>query len=426
MEVRRSRRWALSVATLSLLFLASPASGKSGVYHTFADYPGFDLYYADRCRVEEPVEVTEADRDILERFRPRLVLPPGGSYPIDFYRDYLPFTLMRRYPQKTVLSAEVTGETLAANRANREAYLDFQLDRYRAAGLDRRLGEDHRIPLNDRRPVIYGRVYREWVAFPDGEEGEERRHLTFLKYNLIFATSGLPADLPLGVRALLWLTGFDRDDWHELDNFVAVHIVLDEGQAPVAVILAQHNHHRTYLLGKDLPLTVDGRLLFDIALRSNEIYPASDSANPVKHRVIRWNVYLDYLLSGEDPPALNGNDVTYGVNAGGREIDYDITFLSPCDLLYTAEILLGEPRPFFWIYLGRDGPPGSDYYNVPLLLPLGNILKFSYLHDGDPDDIRVVREAIDRRARSMDIDRIMEHGGKRFLTDWRALRAVSP
>ncbi|UCG38966.1 MAG: hypothetical protein JSV00_01665, partial [bacterium] len=130
---------------------------------------------------------------------------------------------------------------------------------------------------------------------------------------------------------------------------------------------------------------------------------------------------MDYLLSGENGPLLRAQDVTRGVEAGGEEFDYDLKVLSPCDPLYTSRMLLGEPRPFLGMYLGRDGPPGSDYYTVPRLLPLGNTLKFSYLHDGDREDIAAVREAVDERAGTMDADRLMEHGGRRFLEDWEAL-----
>ncbi len=164
----------------------------------------------------------------------------------------------------------------------------------------------------------------------------------------------------------------------------------------MAVLLAQHNHHRAYVAGRDILADEDGRFTFDVALRSNEIYPASQSREPVRHRVIRWSLYLDYLLSGERPPFLQGFDVTYGRKAGGKIITPEVVILSPCDPLYTSQMLLGEPRPFFGIYLGRDGPPGSDYYTVPELLPLGNLLKFAHLHDDDQADIEVVRSAIDR------------------------------
>ena len=411
--------------TIPALLLLIPLfiSSCAGNYHTFADFPGFKEYYKDRC--ETPTQPTSVeDRELLERFRPRFILPPGGSYPIDFYRDYLPYTVMRSWPGKKVIATDVTRGLLQKHRLDRGAYLYFDTGRYRSEGMDLRWRKE--LPLSDakREPVVYGRVYREQVVFPDNRGGMEEHSLTFLKYNALFATSGLPAELSAWSRLLLALGGFDREDWHVLDNFVAAHIVLSEEKIPIALILAQHNHHRTYLIGKDIPKTADGRLALDIALRSNEIYPASDAPDAVKHRVIRWSLYLDYLLSGENGPVLKGADITWGRSAGGGEFDYDLRIISPCDPLYTSEMLLGQPRPFMGIYLGRDGPPGSDYYNMPKLLPMGNMLKFAYLHDGDLEDIALVRQAIDRKEKKVDFQRIMEHGGRRFMEDWKEINKL--
>lgn len=411
----RSRRpYLIFLFTLSILSNLDCAGG----YHTFADHPGFEEYYQDRCR-SRPPDQSDEDLELLEKYRPRFILPPGGAYPIDFYRDYLPYTVMRSWPVKKVIATDVNRGLLLKHRSNREAYLDFDAERYRSEGMALKWAEGSPPPPPARKPAAYGRVYREVVTFPDGNGSTEEHSLTFLKYNLLFATSGLPAELSVWSRFLLALTGFDRADWHALDNFVAVHIVLDEEEVPIAAVLAQHNHHRTYLFGRDILIPADGRAAFDIALRSNEIYPASDSPEPVHHRTIRWSLYLDYLLSGENGPIFKGTDVTRGRNAGGLEFDYDLLTISPCDPLYTSEMLLGPPRPFLGIYLGRDGPPGSDYYNVPELLPMGNTLKFAYLKDGDPEDIALVRISIDRSARTLDLERIMEHGGRRFLEDWK-------
>ena len=408
--------------TLPIFLLLIPLfiPGCAGNYHTFADYPGFKEYYQDRCETPPP-SPSEKDLDLLEKFRPRFILPPGGSYPIDFYRDYLPYTVMRSWPEKKVVAVDVNRGLLLKHRVNRGAYLDFDTRQYRSDGMNLRWVKGSPSPASERVPVVYGRVYRERVSFPDSEGKAEEHDLTFLKYNVLFATSGLPADLSAWSSFLLSLGGFDREDWHALDNFVAAHIVLDEKETLIAVVLAQHNHHRAYLIGKDIPNTADGRPVFDIALRSNEIYPASESTEPVLHRVIRWSLYLDYLLSGENGPTLKGTDLTFGAKAGGGEFDYDLKIISPCDPLYTSEMILGPPRPFLGIYLGRDGPPGSDYYNTPKLLPMGNMLKFAYLHDGDPEDIALVREAIDRKNERVNVEMIMEHGGRRFLEDWKDL-----
>jgi hypothetical protein len=393
----------IATATAAVLLLAGCRPG-SDRYRTFADFPGFASYYARRCADGDPGPPTMEDRELLRRFRPRFNLAPGSIRPISFYRDYLVHSVLRRFSDKAVVEETVSSEELRRQQDNTEVYLE-----YRPASGEKGI------------PIVFGRVYRERVPFP-GEHGGDTRHLdlTFLKYNLVFPVSGLPAGLNRLAGWILKGVGLDPRDWHQLDNFVAAHIVLDGGGNPIAVLLAQHNHHRTYLAGRDIALPADGRFVFDVALRSNELYPGSDSENRVRHRVVRWSLYLKYLLSGEGRPLASADDITYGRRAGGREVAYDLGFPSPCDPFYTAKIMLGAPRPFFGFDIGRDGPPGSDYYTVPDLLPLGNLLKFSYLHDGDPDDLRVVGESIDERRGTTDISRIMAHGGKKFLGDYLA------
>ncbi len=406
----------LFIALIGLLLFA--CAGQTRAHETFADYPGFKEFYAGRCKDGQPLSSPDDhDKELLRRFSPRLILPPGGRYPTDFYRDYLPYTLLRRYKDNAVIKDEVTQADLQAYQEDTSVYLDLDKKRFLTAGLDQRVGEDKGGPFDRRRPVVYGRVYREKVELLDEKSDPHIYDFIFLKYNVVFAISGLPAELPWGLRTLLWLAGLDPDDWHELDNFVAVHVVLDDKERPVAIMLAQHNHHRSYLVGKDIPLPEDGHIPFNGALRSNEIYQASDAPNPVRHRVAPWSIYMKYLLSGEDPPFTRGEDVTYGVKAGGIEVKYDLTFLSPCDPFYMAKIMLGEPRPFFGRYIGRDGPPGADYYNIPELLPLGSILKSSYLHDGVPEDINFAESAIDVKGKKMDIKKMLDYGGRKLYRD---------
>ncbi|MBI1819397.1 MAG: hypothetical protein HYR81_03620, partial [Nitrospirae bacterium] len=93
-------------------------------------------------------------------------------------------------------------------------------------------------------------------------------------------------------------------------------------------------------------------------------------------------------------------------------------FLTPCDPFYTAKIMLGASRPFLGrYYIGRDGPPGADYYTIPPLLPPGNLLKFFYLHDGDTEDIRMVESAINVKKGTIKYERLLEYGGSKFIQD---------
>jgi hypothetical protein len=368
---------------------------------TFADFPGFR---AHTCAPVPGPTLEEEDRLLLSRFRPRIVVAPGAPRPIDFYRDYLPHTVLCDAEQGgRVVTRHVTREVLQQLGNGRHYYLDLvQIPDLRHEG---------------KTPVVYGRVYRERVTFANSRGETTVRSLTFLKYNIVFAVSGLPAGLPWMYEQGLRLLGLNPADWHQLDNFCAVHVVLDEAKRPVAVLLAQHNYHRTYLVGRDLPLPADGRMVFAAAQRSNELYPDTGESGPVFHRAIPWPLYTEYLLSGQARPWCAADDLTYGPRAGGEEVEYELQVLDPCDPFYTSHCMLGAYRPFFGLEIGRNGPPGADYYTLPALLPLGNLLKASYLHDGRSEDLRVVREAIDRRNGRYDGARLIQYGERQLYHD---------
>ena len=319
-------------------------------------------------------------------------------------RDYLP---------QTRLNDLVTGEVLAAP-PGREELVAFRHVRTVALDLISMPPET--------APTVYGRVRREPVPFPTGD-GEQRVELTFLTYSVPFARSGLPAGLGrlqrIGVTLAEWLLRWDREDWHELDVYVAYTLVLGPNQRPLAVMLAQHNHHRTYLIGQDLAWPENDRLRLDVAVSSNELYLSSNHPEPVRHRTIPFPNELDFLLSGENRPLTNGYDVTHGPNAGGGEVSYALGFLAPSDPFYTFQGRLGAYRPFLGFYVGRSGSPGADYYTLPRMLPYGNTLKFAYLQDGDAQDIAAVREHIE--GWDMDLDALIDYGGRTLWADWQAL-----
>lgn len=410
--------WRCLALTLVLMLELTMAGAKE--YDTFADYPGFSTYYGRRC-VDHHLPQNAHDKVLLQKFRPHFILPPKGQLPIDFYADYLSHTVLRRRDNHHIVVDHVTPDLLAAVKDSGDYYLDLQLGRLRAAGLYQsdQSGLAHAAV---RQAVVYGRAYHQKVSFP-AAGGPVTRHFSFLKYNLVFAVSGLPARLPWGSETLLRLLGFNLQDWHELDNYVAATVVLDEQDAPVAVILAQHNHHRSFLVGRHLSLPADQRLIFDIAERSNELYRDAATPGPVAHRVIRWGLNMKYLLTGKNPPFLKAQDLTYGRQAGGLDIAYQLQFLSPCDPFYTAKMMLGERRRLFGHYIGRDGPPGADYYTIPLLLPMGNLLKASYYHAGDPEDIAVLTQAIDLENGHIDFKRLIQYGGEHFYRDLQQLEA---
>jgi len=374
-------------------------------YNTFADFPGFDRVYPATCREQA---LTPKHQALLEAYRPRFILAPDSTPAVDFYRDYLPYARLRHFSDSSVRINHVDRALLQKVQYIPGYYLDFDYQRFK------------REYDSDQIPSVYGRVYTEAVSFPSGSETVNRR-LTFLKYNLTFPVSGLPASMNWLSHLLLGLSFMDKVDWHELDHFVAVDVVLDEHDKPIAVILAQHNHHRSYLLGKHMQLPPDKRLRFEVARRSNELYPAAASTKTSRHRTIRWTLYMKYLLTGNDPPYFRADDITYSIQAGGVAMDYDLTFPSNCDPYYTAKIMLGEPRSFLGMYIGRDGPPGADYYTIPELVPQGRLLKSAYLHENDKDDIAIVEKALNVSTGHMNLPLLLEHGGRKFYRQWQML-----
>lgn len=368
---------------------------------TFADFPRFREY---RCSPTASDRSDEAAQRLLHRFRPRIVVAPGAPWPIDFYRDYLSNTVLRDADHAgKIIATQVTREVLQKEEERLHSYLDLlHVPDLRREG---------------KTPVVYGRLYHESVSLSDGDGTIVTRRWTFLKYNVVFARSGLPAGLPWVYDQALRLLRLDPDDWHQLDNFCAVHVVLDEHESPIAVLLAQHNHHRTYLIGRDLPLPADERLVFAAAQRSNELYPDRGETTPQHHRTIPWAGYLEYLLSGKQRPWFTADDIAYGRAAGGEEVDYELVFLEPCDPFYTSRCMLGQYRPFLSLEIGRNGPPGADYYTLPELMPLGALLQASYLRDNDDDDIQAVRAAVDRKRRRFDTALLIQHGARTLSRD---------
>jgi hypothetical protein len=391
-----------------LLCLLMGCSRRPGPW-TFADFPGFREY---RCA---PTASDPADKDarrVLQRFRPRLVVAPGASWPIDFYRDYLPNAILRDADRAGhIITRTVTREVLQSIDPHARVYLELQ-----------RLPEPHG---DGKRPVVYGRLYRESVPLPASDGDSVTRQWTFLKYNVVFVRSGLPAGLPWMYEQTLRLVRLSPEDWHQLDNFCAVHIVLDEEGTPVAVLLAQHNHHRSYLIGRDLVLPRDERLVVAAAQRSNELYLDQGETKPQHHRTIPWAWHLDYLLSGNPRPWVTADDITYGRAAGGEDVPYELAFLAPCDPFYTARSMLGQYRPLLGLEIGRNGPPGADYYTLPELMPLGTLLKASYLQDDDEDDIQAVRAAIDREQQHFNAALLIEHGERTLAHDLSRIRHVA-
>lgn len=387
------------VALVSLPVLAGqdysrwgPWAGKFYLPMTYADFDPEDFGET------QPGELV----DMARRYRPRIYVAPGGLRPIDFYRDYLPGCVLRDGEGEVMASSPSRAQLKRAERTY-GAYLEYTGPR-----------------KLDGDPVAYVRVYREEVRLVS-RSGPVRVPFTFLKYNFVFLRSGLPARLPAYKEWMARLAG-DPDRWHDLDIHGAVIVALADmgrGEAPVALILAQHNHFRTYLFGRDVALPGDGRAAVSFAMRSNEPYPAPAGPAPATFRAVGDPSAFGYVITGSGWSVKSGLDLVYGPAAGAGAVEYRIKTLPSRDPLYVSWIPLGARLKIFGVIdsFFRTGPPGIGMYSWPELKEFGEIMKFWFVDDGDAKAARL----FDENVRSFDDARlgpVLEYNGRRFSREF--------
>jgi len=183
------------------------------------------------------------------------------------------------------------------------------------------------------------------------------------------------------------------DAWHELDIDGAIHIILDEqSRQPVGALIAQHNHHRTFVVGLDFEWPDDDRLPVAFAAISNEPYllRTSDPAER-SERSIGDPRALAYLVGREKHQPLNGGlDRVVSPKGGAEEIETSLTLLPHDDPLYTSWMPLGARRKALGLVelFYFSGPLGIDYYTIGGLKKLANLSAYSYIDPADDEFFR--------------------------------------
>ncbi len=334
----------------------------------------FEQWYRDNP--PSTAEPSDAERALLARHMPVYFLGPDARPPVNFYDHYI--------VNGTLYDGD--GEVLA--RAPDRATLN-------AHARNPKVRFIHDGPKGEYGPaVVYGRVDRDVLRLSGGPTS-----LTFLTYTLVFETSGVLAGLPdwqeLAISAIA-----DPTDWHQLDHYVNVTVVLLEAQ-PVALMFQHHNYQRTWrLVGPAGPgrleLPADGRPRVDIALRSNEAYP--HLGKPARWRAVSFmESGARFLVMGEDAPMQSGEDVT---DPARRLDDLALVTLPHADAFYTFHGSLGEERTL----PGRSGPPGADYNTLAGLKAPATQLVAAYWYEGLADYPGQVTDLLQRAWRGQQLD----------------------
>ncbi len=257
------------------------------------------------------------------------------------------------------------------------------------------------------KPTFFGRIYQDTL-----ELGTTSIPLLFLKYSPVYPYSGLPARLvwwkALGVAMIGSQQGF-----HELDIHGAIHVVLRaDTLEPFGVLLAQHNHHRSYLTPVDFPWPADNRVRVAVAAMSNEPYLILPGHTEHYTRTIGNPFDLAYLFGHTDePPTSSAFDRVPDPDGDSAvEVVMNLDLLPLDDPLYTSQILLGERKETwgFWYVREMSGPLGMDFYTIPALKNLADLMAFWYVDPDDETFFKLAREHM-RSFQELNVAPILTH-----------------
>lgn len=360
------------------------------------------LTYRNHDPTDLGSEPSPGDLDILEQMKPYIFIAPGGRYPIDFYEDYLPYCFLKDSETNGIVNQQPTRQDLKRHERRFGYFLDY-------TGPKTLTGT----------PTAYARVYHENYLLKTADKTIPIP-LTFAKYNFVFLASGLTRKMAWYKQLAITLLG-DADWWHELDIHGSVIVAATKirgSLTPLALILAQHNHFRTYLFGRDIPLPLDGHPRVSFALGSNEPYPLPRSLEPVERAAVGNPSHFSFVITGKGFAITAGWDVVYGDKAGARAVDYRLQQLPDKDPLYVSWIPLGEKRGV----LGgigdfyRTGPPGIDLMTWPEISDYVDIMQFWFVDDGDKKAATLFKTHF-KDFKSPEFDPIRRYNGNRFARE---------
>ena len=327
--------------------------------------PAKDAYFQKHRIYPIPDHIQE----LAKQYMPRLWVHPQSWQPIDF-DEYLAKSKLVRKRDKSILKTAPSARYLANLDHEEQCSLYLDADE---------------ITPNNPAPIYIQAFWDENPADPDEQ-------WTYIKYNLVFDWSGLAAEVSWLSRVGAWLSGGGTDRWHRLDIHLAAILAFDTQNRLRLLTLAQHNHQQTFLPQVDFP--GDRRPHLVAAFRSNELYLDAGNNIPSRHRVVPFFSDVAYLIDPDEKPQFWAIDIAYGRDAGGREIELKPVIIEPKHPLADFAGLLGPPRRLLGRYIGRDGPPGFNYYAPPAYVSMTNFAAMGYWRGGDHDLLAELKKLI--------------------------------
>lgn len=349
-------------AFIALGLILAGCGSKAG---NFSQYPGFDAWFAANPPSSQAANAEQVA--LLERFKPRLFVSSESKPPVRFYEDYIANGELRSN-DGTVIAANVDSVLLNHHKHNPQVVF-----RHRASD----------------QPTQAQAIVRMDAESLVSADGAVARDLLFLTYNFVFAHSGVAAGIRGWQRTILsWFA--NPADWHQLDHYTAVSVVLDaHTKQPVALMLQQHNYLRTWLVGdKEAPGVMrwptDNRAKVVAAIDSNELFRWREGRQVRRALPGMSPDNIHWLVHGTDRPWVTADDITHPQ----QEVSYELKALAPTDAFFVFKGWLGERR----LTPGRDGPPGADYNTIPMLKARATQLASFYWFEGDDEYVNALQQ----------------------------------
>lgn len=299
------------------------------------------------------------DKILLDLHKPNFWIGNNSCGPMDYYQQFVPRLKVIR-----------PNETIAASR-NQLKKIERDFDTHLEMDSPPEC-------IENKKPPLYAYSWDESMVFPNGNT----QPIKVLKYAFTFYKSGLPLKQHF-TQKLVGLLG-DSEHWHYLDMHGAVFYLLDSKNKIFSVVLAQHNHFRSYLVDIDISRDTIGNICF--AIRSNEPYFCKKKqqvlATAPTFKNIRW------ILTGENRPIVGAWDVVPG-ESQRKNIPYFLNYLSSRDPLITSWRELGPNIKIWGLFSSfyRNSPPGMAIFNIPYLKPIWKTAMYFYF---DPKDDQVL------------------------------------
>jgi len=304
---------------------------------------------------------TNLELNLLKKHSPRFWISNKSCFPMNFYKQYVPL----------LTATGKKDNIIKASRKNLKIFernftINWKLKKYPKC-------------IQSKNPPLYSYSWTEKMKLPSGGKEDIR----ILKYAFSFYKSGMPAKQTF-LQTFGRVLG-DPNTVHYLDIHGAIFYLLNSKNEIFAVVLAQHNHFRSFIIGKDISETNAKKICF--ANRSNEPYFCGKNEGPFKFPTAPTYKDIRWIITNKNKPFFGAWDLI-PAPLERKEIQYKLEFLRSKDPLITSWVPLGPEIKIWGVFSSfyKNSPPGMAIYNTPQLKELWKTAQYFYF---DADSTRV-------------------------------------